>query len=192
MRESPTLLRNRKLRSQHKGTQCVLCGLEPNETRILEVDHIVPLWAGGLDVAGNLQTLCPNCHRLKTIADDLKRSPNRRVLPVLTQEQRLGRALAVQSARAAWAANARLHRRPKPVVVPPTKILDHNPLIGTTAAARWIGISVALLRARVAAGKLLSAQVFPLQFRLQDIFVAAPAMRLKYDPGTRIRRCLVH
>lgn len=42
---------------------CEECGL-----RVLsaEVDHVVPLSDGGVDVPSNLQVLCQRCHRLKT------------------------------------------------------------------------------------------------------------------------------
>jgi 5-methylcytosine-specific restriction protein A len=34
-----------------------------------ERDHIVPLWAGGLDVESNVQALCVDCHKIKTAAE---------------------------------------------------------------------------------------------------------------------------
>jgi 5-methylcytosine-specific restriction protein A len=34
-----------------------------------ERDHIVPLWAGGLDVESNTQPLCGDCHKAKTAAE---------------------------------------------------------------------------------------------------------------------------
>jgi len=37
--------------------------------RGVEVDHIVPLGAGGHDVESNLQLLCPPCHRTKTASE---------------------------------------------------------------------------------------------------------------------------
>ncbi|MFJ8557354.1 HNH endonuclease [Streptomyces microflavus] len=35
----------------------------------LDVDHIVPLSKGGLDVSSNLQLLCKQCHMNKTASD---------------------------------------------------------------------------------------------------------------------------
>jgi 5-methylcytosine-specific restriction endonuclease McrA len=35
----------------------------------LDVDHIVPRSRGGTDNIENLQTLCRNCHRRKTLVD---------------------------------------------------------------------------------------------------------------------------
>jgi 5-methylcytosine-specific restriction endonuclease McrA len=32
----------------------------------LDVDHVTPLWAGGLHTRKNLQYLCSDCHRRKT------------------------------------------------------------------------------------------------------------------------------
>ena len=36
-----------------------------------EVDHVVALYAGGTNDESNLQALCPNCHRLKTVEEAL-------------------------------------------------------------------------------------------------------------------------
>ena len=33
------------------------------------IDHITPLWAGGLDSPDNLQTLCKPCHDTKSTAE---------------------------------------------------------------------------------------------------------------------------
>jgi 5-methylcytosine-specific restriction protein A len=42
---------------------CMECKVECFK---LERDHIVPLWAGGLDVESNTQALCVDCHKRKT------------------------------------------------------------------------------------------------------------------------------
>jgi 5-methylcytosine-specific restriction endonuclease McrA len=34
--------------------------------KLSQLDHIVPIWAGGDDSAGNLQVLCEPCHQEKT------------------------------------------------------------------------------------------------------------------------------
>ncbi len=47
---------------------CVRCG-EP----ATEVDHIMPLSAGGADDEGNYQSLCKTCHSVKTGKVDRKR-----------------------------------------------------------------------------------------------------------------------
>lgn len=39
-----------------------------------EIDHVVPLCAGGYDDIHNLQALCPNCHSMKTKMDMYERS----------------------------------------------------------------------------------------------------------------------
>ncbi|MGF6877380.1 HNH endonuclease [Paraburkholderia sp. MM5477-R1] len=38
-------------------------------TAAAEVDHIVPLFRGGTDAPGNLQSLCVPCHEAKTRDD---------------------------------------------------------------------------------------------------------------------------
>jgi 5-methylcytosine-specific restriction protein A len=45
---------------------CVQCEREGRTTLAHELDHIVPLWAGGGDSDANLQGLCAECHRTKT------------------------------------------------------------------------------------------------------------------------------
>jgi 5-methylcytosine-specific restriction endonuclease McrA len=44
---------------------CVRCRVEVATIR----DHIVPLWAGGVDDETNTQALCVPCHNLKTQAE---------------------------------------------------------------------------------------------------------------------------
>ena len=39
-----------------------------------EIDHIVPLWAGGQDVASNRQPLCFACHADKTAIEAAQRA----------------------------------------------------------------------------------------------------------------------
>jgi 5-methylcytosine-specific restriction endonuclease McrA len=43
---------------------CVVCGRDFRVTRY-HVDHVVPLAKGGLNVASNLQLLCPRCNLKK-------------------------------------------------------------------------------------------------------------------------------
>jgi HNH endonuclease len=50
--------------------QCVRCGQA--DARLLDRDHIVPRAEGGSDEPSNLQWLCCNCHRLKTIDDCIR------------------------------------------------------------------------------------------------------------------------
>ena len=38
-----------------------------------EVDHIVPLHAGGEDTIQNCQSLCVACHKKKTLAEEMER-----------------------------------------------------------------------------------------------------------------------
>lgn len=54
---------------------CAECmRINPREARAAdEVDHIVPLWDGGLDDPSNFQGLCLPHHREKTAAENLER-----------------------------------------------------------------------------------------------------------------------
>lgn len=56
-------------RRYHVKDYCQACGWKPLSRMALDVDHIVPRAAGGSNRATNLQTLCPNCHRIKTLRD---------------------------------------------------------------------------------------------------------------------------
>jgi 5-methylcytosine-specific restriction endonuclease McrA len=51
------------------GWTCQHCEFTCNDVRFFDLDHIIPRSQGGSDSPTNLQVLCPNCHRLKTIAD---------------------------------------------------------------------------------------------------------------------------
>lgn len=55
-------------------SRCVQCG----SSNQVEIDHIVPVWAGGEDDADNLETLCRVCHRAKTSREHAQRAAFRR------------------------------------------------------------------------------------------------------------------
>lgn len=58
----------------YKKKHCEKCGFVAINPCQLDQDHIKPLHLGGKDVIENIQTLCANCHRLKTLEDQwLKR-----------------------------------------------------------------------------------------------------------------------
>ena len=59
----------RKPYRRHRKDACESCGWKPPTIKVLEVDHIVAKADGGTDDPANLRTLCPNCHRLKTLAE---------------------------------------------------------------------------------------------------------------------------
>ena len=61
-RTSKAAWKKRRLRILDRdGWRCVECGAASR----LEVDHIEPLWEGGLEEDSNLQALCRTCHILK-------------------------------------------------------------------------------------------------------------------------------
>jgi hypothetical protein len=63
--------------------QCGHCRYTSNEPTFFDVDHKVPQSEGGSDDVGNLEIVCPNCHRRKTNRDRV------RVKEELLQAQKL-------------------------------------------------------------------------------------------------------
>lgn len=62
----------RKAYRRHVGDSCELCGWTPpvGLRGALDIDHIVPISQGGSrNDPSNLQTLCPNCHRVKSLLE---------------------------------------------------------------------------------------------------------------------------
>lgn len=67
-------LRERLRRAIFRGEPlCRQCFAEGRTTLASEIDHIIPLEAGGSNDRGNLQPLCPECHKLKTGAEQSQR-----------------------------------------------------------------------------------------------------------------------
>ena len=48
--------------------------LLPGALQEYDIDHVVPVWKGGLDEPENLQAICPACHRRKTNRERVERS----------------------------------------------------------------------------------------------------------------------
>lgn len=52
------------------GPHCAGCGtlidITPGTPTPFELDHTIPLWAGGKDDDSNRQCLCQSCHKAKT------------------------------------------------------------------------------------------------------------------------------
>ena len=60
-------VKNKKTVASNQKWNCNICKNMLDET--YEIDHITPLYKGGTNDIINLQALCPNCHRKKTIMD---------------------------------------------------------------------------------------------------------------------------
>ena len=57
---------------------CMHCAASGKLTKATEVDHITPLFKGGADSDDNKQSLCHECHAVKT-AQDLGKRPRPRI-----------------------------------------------------------------------------------------------------------------
>ena len=55
---------------KERGRTCQYCGTLSDH---LELDHIIPLWNGGSHIDANLQLLCYECHKTKTISESMLR-----------------------------------------------------------------------------------------------------------------------
>jgi len=56
------------------GWTCQKCGVYSGEFAFFDIDHISPRLKGGHGKKDNLQVLCPNCHRKKTLLDVFNRT----------------------------------------------------------------------------------------------------------------------
>ncbi len=62
--------RRRRLIQLRREPLCRICRAAGRLTHATEVDHIIPLNAGGPDTFANYQSTCGTCHRRKTVSED--------------------------------------------------------------------------------------------------------------------------
>jgi 5-methylcytosine-specific restriction protein A len=53
---------------------CVECDRQGRVSRATELDHIIPLWAGGQESEANRAGLCHECHQAKTAEEAKQRA----------------------------------------------------------------------------------------------------------------------
>ena len=58
---------NKKIIASNQQWKCAMCNNLLNYS--YEIDHIIPLYKGGINDNYNLQALCRNCHGIKTLND---------------------------------------------------------------------------------------------------------------------------
>jgi 5-methylcytosine-specific restriction enzyme A len=63
---------------ERDGWLCQPCQRNGRVTEAAEVDHVLPKAKGGDDDIDNLQAICTDCHKAKTMTDEGKR-PRRRL-----------------------------------------------------------------------------------------------------------------
>lgn len=68
-RKSDKRLQMLRRRENILAAHCVTCGFVPEDMCQLNIDHVIPRWRGGPDDESNYQTLCANCHALKSRRD---------------------------------------------------------------------------------------------------------------------------
>ena len=56
---------------------CRRCGVVDRSGRSLQADHIAPLDLGGANALDNMQTLCIDCHRAKSVAEQKEAAARR-------------------------------------------------------------------------------------------------------------------
>lgn len=54
---------------------CAMCQKGGIIQPATEVDHVLPLFKGGTDDMDNLQPLCAQCHKIKTLHDVSRKTP---------------------------------------------------------------------------------------------------------------------
>lgn len=67
----------RVIRDRILTRDCGLCQECKRNDRLrpaCEVDHILPVWKGGTDDDGNLESLCHGCHATKTAVEQRERN----------------------------------------------------------------------------------------------------------------------
>lgn len=52
------------------GWNCLACSIQHSNFRFFEIDHIIQVNNGGSNQVENLQILCPNCHKKKSLQID--------------------------------------------------------------------------------------------------------------------------
>ncbi len=62
--------RRRRLIQLRREPLCRICKAQGRLTPATEVDHIIPLNAGGPDTFANYQSACTSCHSKKTARED--------------------------------------------------------------------------------------------------------------------------
>jgi len=73
MRRCVSSLQKRRVAARQEW-RCAACTSLLDEC--YEIDHRLPLWAGGSNSATNLQALCHRCHRVKTLDEGIARGPS--------------------------------------------------------------------------------------------------------------------
>src|SRR5574341_276249 len=71
LRGRQAVLRRKAWLGQH--TLCAHCESRGRVSAGMQVDHRMPLWDGGADDGSNFQTLCDDCHRMKTAEESATR-----------------------------------------------------------------------------------------------------------------------
>jgi 5-methylcytosine-specific restriction enzyme A len=68
--------------SQPITLTCAVCGIIDQDPSFFDIDHIIPVSQGGSSFKENLQMICPNCHRRKSLREIREKYQNPQILKI--------------------------------------------------------------------------------------------------------------
>ena len=76
---------HKRIVASKQAWQCASCNIMLPSA--FQVDHVIPLWKGGIDCISNAVAICANCHAQKTQQESIERTLLKRTKAIKEQEQ---------------------------------------------------------------------------------------------------------